>query len=152
MYHLTILVNMLYSLLKLSIEDFFSPVNKIVVQAQLFCGYSNSAELPRVNRSATLKIGIQTGTMTVSSELSSSVLMNWEFDYPLNKFKPPKDYKLKAVDIDKNRVVEREQLKDCKYLSKLIASFEEVYVWLEVKSVLLIWKQRGRGWVSELAC
>jgi hypothetical protein len=27
---------------------FFSAVNKIVVQAQLFCGYSNSAELPRV--------------------------------------------------------------------------------------------------------
>ncbi len=36
MYHLTILVNMLYSLLKLSIKDFFSAVNKIVVQVQLF--------------------------------------------------------------------------------------------------------------------
>jgi hypothetical protein len=80
-------------------------VNKIVVQAQLFCGCSNSAELPRVNRSAILKIGIQTGTMTVSSELSSSILMNWECDYPLNKFKPPKDYKLKVVDKDKNQVL-----------------------------------------------
>ncbi len=117
-------------------------MNKIVVQAQQFCGYSNSAELPRVNSSATLKIGIQTGTMTVSSELSSSVLMNRECDYPLNKFKPPKDYKLEVVDTDKNWVVERDQLKDCKYLSKLITSFEEVYVWLEVKSVLLIWKQK----------
>ncbi len=39
-------------------QGFFSAVNKIVVQAQLFCGYSNSAELPRVNHSATLKIGI----------------------------------------------------------------------------------------------
>jgi hypothetical protein len=77
-------------------QGFFSAVNKIVVQAPLFCGYSNSAELPRVNHSATLKISIQTGTMTVSSELSSSVLMNWEFDYPLINFKPPKDYKLEA--------------------------------------------------------
>jgi hypothetical protein len=131
-------------------------VNKIVVQAQLFCGYSNSAELPRVNRSATLKIGIQTRTMTVSSELSSSVLINWECDYPLNKWcKPPKDYKLAVVDTDKNWVVERDQLKDCKYLSKLIASFEEVYVWLKVKSVLLIWKQKvGAGfqnWHVDLA-
>jgi hypothetical protein len=73
---------------------FFSAVNKIVVQVQLLCGCSNSAELPRVHHSATLKIGIQTGTMAVSSELSRSVLMNWEFDYPINKFKLPKDYKL----------------------------------------------------------
>jgi hypothetical protein len=100
-------------------------VNKIVVQAQLF-----------------LQIGIQTGTMTVSSELSSSVLMTWDVDYPINKFKPPKDYKLEAVDTDKNWVVEREQLKDCEYLSKLIASYEDEYVWLEVKSVSLIWKQK----------
>jgi hypothetical protein len=113
-------------------------VNKILVQAQLFCGYSNSAELPRVNRSATLKIGIQTGTMTVSSELSSSVLMSWAFDYPINKVKPPKDYKLEAVDTDENWVVERKQLNNCEYLSKLIASFEEEYVWLEVNSVSLI--------------
>jgi hypothetical protein len=121
-------------------------VNKIVVQAQLFCGYSNSAKLPRVNRSATLKIGIQTGTMAVSSELSSSVSMNWEFDYPINKFKPPKDYKLEAVDNDENWVVEKHQLKDCEYLSKLIASFEEEYSWLEVKFVLLIWKRKeGAG-------
>jgi hypothetical protein len=62
-------------------------VNKIVVQAQLFYGYSNNAELPRVNCSATLKIGTQTGTMSVSSELSNSVLMNWDVDYPINKFK-----------------------------------------------------------------
>ncbi len=66
-------------------RGFFSAVNKIVVQAQFFCGYSNSAELPRVNCSATLKISIQTGTMTVSSELSSSILMNWDLDYPINK-------------------------------------------------------------------
>jgi hypothetical protein len=82
----------------------------------------------------------------VSSELSSSILMNWEFDYPINKFKPPKDYKLEAVDTDKNWVVERDQLKDCEYLSKLIASFEEECVWLKVKSVSLIWKQKeGTG-------
>jgi hypothetical protein len=69
-------------------RGFFSAVKKIVVQAQLFCGYSNSAELPRVNRSATLKIGIQIGTMTVSSELSSSVLMNWECDTPSISLNP----------------------------------------------------------------
>jgi hypothetical protein len=93
--------------------------------------------------------------MTVSPELSSSMLMNWDFDYPINKFKPPKDYKLEAVDTDKNRVVEREQLQDCEYLSKLIASFEEQYVWLEVQSVLLIQKQKeGAGfqdWHIDLA-
>jgi hypothetical protein len=81
--------------------------------------------------------------------------MNWEFDYPINKFKPPKDYKLEAVDTDKNWVVEKEQLKDCEYLSKLIASFEEEYVWLEVKSVSLIRKQKkGTGfqnWHIDLA-
>jgi hypothetical protein len=136
-------------------QGFFSAVNKIVVQAQLFCGYSNSAELARVNQSMTLKIGIQTGTMTVSPELSSSVLMTWDFDYPINKFKPPKDYKLEAVDTDKNRVVEREQLQDCEYMSKLITSIEELYVWLEVQSVLLIWKQKeGAGfqdWHIDLA-
>jgi hypothetical protein len=119
-------------------RGFFSAVNKIIVQAQLFCRYSNSAELPRDNRSTTLKIGNQTRTMAMSSELSSSILLDWEFDYPINKFKPPKDNKLEAVDTDKNRVVERDQLKDCEHLSRLIASFEEEYVWLEVKSVSLI--------------
>ncbi len=103
----------------------------------------------------TLRIGIQTGYMTVLSELSSSVLVNWDFDYPINKLKPPKDYKLEAVDTDKNWVVEREQLQDCEYLSKLIASFEELYVWLEVQFVLLIWKQKeGAGfqdWHIDLA-
>jgi hypothetical protein len=34
--------------------------------------------------------------------------MNWDFDYPINKLKPPKDYKFEAVDTDKNWVVERE--------------------------------------------
>jgi hypothetical protein len=103
----------------------------------------------------TLKIGIQTGTMTVSPQLSSPVLMNWDFDYPINKFKPPKDYKLEAVDTDGNQVVEREQLRDCEYLSKLMASFEELYVWLEVQSVSLIRKQKdGAGfqdWNIDLA-
>ncbi len=84
-----------------------------------------------MNHSETLKIGIQTGTMLVSSELSNSVLMNWDVDYPNNKFKPPQDYKLEAVDTDQNRVVEREQLQDCGYLSNLITSFEEEYVWLK---------------------
>jgi hypothetical protein len=137
-------------------QGFFSAVNKIIVQAQLFCGDSNSAELARVNCSTTLKIGIQTGTMPVSPELSSSVLVNWDFDYPINKFKPPKDYKLEAVDTNKNRVVEREQLQeDCENLSKLIASFEELYVWQEVQSVSLIWKQKEEAgfqdWHIDLA-
>jgi hypothetical protein len=81
--------------------------------------------------------------------------MKWNFDYPINKFKPPKDYKLAAVDTDKNWVVEREQLKDCEYLLKLIALFEEEYVWLKVKSVLLIWKQKKgvgfQNWHIDLA-
>ncbi len=77
-------------------RGFFSAVNKIIVQVQLFCGYSNSAKLPRVNCSATLKIGIQTKTMLVPSELSNSILMNWDADYPNNKFKLPQDYKLET--------------------------------------------------------
>jgi hypothetical protein len=87
--------------------------------------------------------------------MSNSMLMNWDVDYPINKFKPPKDYKLEAVDTNKNRVVEREQIQDCEYLSNLIASFEEEYVWLEVESDLLIWKQKeGAGfqdWHIDLA-
>jgi hypothetical protein len=72
--------------------------------------------------------------------------MNWGVDYPNNKLKPPQDCKLEAVDTDQNQVVEREQLQDCGYLSNLITSFEEEYVWLEVKSVWLIWKQKeGAG-------
>jgi hypothetical protein len=93
--------------------------------------------------------------MSVSSELSNSVLMNWDVDYPINKFKPPKGYKLEVVDTDKNWVVEREQLQDFKYLSNLIVSFEEEYVWLEVESVLLICQQKeGTGfqdWHIDLA-
>jgi hypothetical protein len=61
-------------------------------------------------------------------ELSNSVLINWDVDYPIKKFKPPKDCNLEAVDTDKNWVVEREQLQDCEYLSNLVASFEEEYV------------------------
>jgi hypothetical protein len=57
--------------------------------------------------------------------------MNWDIDYPINKFEPPKDYKLEAVDIDVNWIVQ-EQLQDCEYLSNLITSFEEEYVWLGV--------------------
>jgi hypothetical protein len=79
--------------------------------------------------------------MSVSSELSNSVIMSWDVDYPNNKFKPPQDYKLEALDTDLNWVVEREQLQDCGYLSNLVTSFEEEYVWLEVNSVWLIWKQ-----------
>jgi hypothetical protein len=57
--------------------------------------------------------------------------MKWEVDYPINKFKPPQDYKLEAVDTDQNWIVEREQLQDCGYLSNLGASFKEEYIWLE---------------------
>jgi hypothetical protein len=93
--------------------------------------------------------------MSVSSELSDSVLMNWDIDYPNNKFKPPQDYNLEAVATDQNRVVEREQLQDCGYLSNLITSFEEEYIWLEVISVWLIQKQKeGAGfqdWHIDLA-
>ncbi len=145
---------MLFSLLKPSIKDFQCGEQDCCTSA-IFCGYSNSADLARVTRSTTLRIGIQTGTMTVSPELSSSVLMNWDFDYPINKFKPPKDYKLEAVDTDENRVVEREQIQDCEYLSKVIASFEELYVLLEVQSVSLIRTQKeGAGfqdWHIDLA-
>jgi hypothetical protein len=73
--------------------------------------------------------------MLVSSELSNYVLMCWDVDYPNNNFKSPQDYKLKAVDTDQNCVVAREQLQDCGYLSNLVDSFEEEYIWLEVKSV-----------------
>jgi hypothetical protein len=40
-------------------------------------------------------------------------------------------------------------------LSKLIASFEELYVWLQVQSISLIWKQKGgagfQDWHIDLA-
>jgi hypothetical protein len=92
-------------------------------------------------------VGIQTGTMLVSSELSNSVLMNWDADYPnKNKFKTPQDYKLETVNTDQNCVVARDQLQDCEYLSNLVTSFKEEYIWLEVQSVWLIWKlKEGNG-------
>jgi hypothetical protein len=63
-------------------QGFYSAVNKIIVIVQLFCGYSNSAKLPRVKHSETETIGIQTGTLSMSSDLSNPVLMNWDADYP----------------------------------------------------------------------
>ncbi len=76
-------------------QGFISAVDKIIVTAQLFCGYSNSAELPRVKHSVTDTIGTQTGTLTMSSHLSNSVIMNWDTDYPYNKFNPtPRDTSL----------------------------------------------------------
>ncbi len=60
-----------------------------------------------------------------------------------------------TVDTDQNCVVERGQLQECGYLSNLITSFEEEYIWLEVQSVWLIWKQKeGNGfqdWHIDLA-
>jgi hypothetical protein len=148
-------VNILHSLPKLSIKNFSGAVNKIVVQAQLFCKYSTSAKLPRVNCSATSKIGILTGTMLVSSELSNTVLINCDIDYHNKKCKPPHEYKLEAIGTDQICVVEREKLQDCGNLSKLVTSFEEEYIWLEVKSVWLIWKQRAgdgfQDWNIDLA-
>jgi hypothetical protein len=73
--------------------------------------------------------------------------MNWDVDYPNNKFKPPKDYKLEAVDTDKNWVVEREHLQDCEYLSKLIASFEEA----RGKICIAHLEAEGRRWLSGFA-
>jgi hypothetical protein len=93
--------------------------------------------------------------MLVSSELSKSVLMNWDADYPNNKFLSPQDYKLKTVNTDQNCAVEREQLQDCGYFSNLLTLFEEECIWVEVKSDWLIWKQKeGDGfqnWHRELA-
>ncbi len=72
--------------------------------------------------------------------------MNWDADYPNNKFKPPQDYKLETVNTDQNCVVEREQQQKCGYLSNLITLYEEEYILLEVKSVWLIQKQKeGNG-------
>jgi hypothetical protein len=137
-------------------RGFFSMVNKIVVNTQLFCGYSNSAKLPRVNRSETLTIGIQTGTMLVSSDLSNSVLMNWDADYPNDKFIPPQAYKLEPVNTEQNCVVLREQVQVCGHLSNLVTKFEEEYIWLEVQSVWLIQKLKEddgfQDWHQDLAC
>jgi hypothetical protein len=46
------------------------------------------------------------------------------------------------VNTDQNHLVEREQLQECGYLSNLVTSFEEEYIWLEIKSVWLIWKEK----------
>jgi hypothetical protein len=78
--------------------------------------------------------------MLVSSELSNSVLMNWDTDYPNNKLKPPQGYKPETVNTDQNCVVAREHLQDCRYLSNLVTKFKEEYICLEVQSVWLIWK------------
>jgi hypothetical protein len=137
-------------------QGFFSVVNKNIVTSQLFCSYSNSAELPRVNCSETETIGIQTGTLSVFSYLSNSVLMIWDADHPHNKFKPPQACKLEPVNTEQNRVVLREQLQDCAHLSYLVSKFEEKCIWLEVQSVWLIWKlKEGNGfqnWHQDLAC
>jgi hypothetical protein len=78
--------------------------------------------------------------MWVSSELSNSVLINWDADYPNNMCEPPpQGYKLEMVYTDQNCVVVREQLQECGYLSNLVTKFEEEYIWLEVQSVWIIW-------------
>jgi hypothetical protein len=67
--------------------------------------------------------------------------MNWDVDIPNNKFKPPQDNKLEAVDTVQTHVVEREQLQDCGNLWNPVTSFEEEYIWLEVESLWLIWRK-----------
>jgi hypothetical protein len=49
--------------------------------------------------------------MLVSSALSNSVLMYWDVVYPNNKFEPPQDYKLEAVDTYQNRVLKENNYK-----------------------------------------
>jgi hypothetical protein len=98
----------------------FSAVNKIIVTAQLSCGYSNSAELPRTKHSVTETIGTQTDTLLVSSDLSNSVLMNWDTDYPYDKFTPPKEYNLELINPEQNHVISRNQVEDCEHLSVLL--------------------------------
>jgi hypothetical protein len=69
-------------------RGFFSAENKIVVTAQLFCGYnSNSLEMPRVNCSVSDMIGVQRDTIKVSADLSNSVSMHWDKDFQVNMFK-----------------------------------------------------------------
>jgi hypothetical protein len=87
---------MLYFLPKLSIGDFSVQSIRLLFKRN-FLRNSNSAKLPRVNCSATSKFGIQTGTMSVSSELSNSVLMNWDADNPNNKFNPPRTTSLRRL-------------------------------------------------------
>jgi hypothetical protein len=85
--------------------------------------------------------------MPVSSELYNTVLINWDADYPNDKFKTPQGYKLEMVDTEQNHVVVREQLQDCGYLSNLVTIFEEEYIWLESGS----FESEGRQWLSGLA-
>jgi hypothetical protein len=82
----------------------------------------------------------------VSSELSNSVLMNWDADSFNDMLKFPQGYKLETVNTNQNCVVAREQLQDCGYLSNLVTKFKEEYIWLGVQSVWLVWKlKEGNG-------
>jgi hypothetical protein len=107
---------------------FFRTVNKIIVTAQLFWGYSNSAKLPRVNRSVPESIGTQTCILSVSSNLMNSFLTNWDVNYPYDKFTPLKEYSLETVNPEQNCVISREQFEDCGHLSHLISQFKEKYI------------------------
>jgi hypothetical protein len=82
--------------------------------------------------------------------------MNWDADYPNNKFIPPQGCKLVPVNTEQNHVVSREQLQDCGHLSYLVTEFKEEYIWLEVQSVWLFQKlKKGNGfqdWHRDLAC
>jgi hypothetical protein len=93
--------------------------------------------------------------MSVSSELSNSVLMKWDADYPNDEFKSPQGNKIETVNTDQNSVVAREQIQDCGFLSNLVTSFKEEYTWLEVQSVWLIWKLKEdngfQDWHQDLA-
>ncbi len=82
--------------------------------------------------------------------------MNWDTNYPYDKFKPPQGYKLQPVNPEQNHVISREQLEDCGHLPHLIAQFKEKYILFEVESVWLIRKlKEGNGfqdWHQDLAC
>ena len=121
---------------------YYQSENIIFFTAQLFCDICNKTELPHLRSLRSVMQPIQTGKINVSSNLSNSVCNNWDTDYPVDTFPPPKKYQLQTVDCDQNRVIERSRLEDCKHLSTLVQNFESKYQMLNVQSVWLIRKEK----------
>ena len=135
-------------------RGFFMASDDVLVTAQLFCGYCN--KIGKSMRSETVSIpGITTGRIEVSPELSTSVCINWDDDYPEEKFSPMKQFQLGEVDLKQNRYIKSIHLGECKPLDNLVEQFMLVFPFLNVESVWLIRKENEgdgfQGWHRDMA-
>ncbi len=92
--------------------------HKIFVTTQLLCVRSSCTDIGQVNRSVTANHGeIELNCLGASdalSNLSNTVLIFWDEDYPLNRFPSPKQYKNESIDMGVYREIPKKHFSQVK--------------------------------------